>query len=197
MQPAKDRGSSSRHLRSTSHQAPGHEPPGDGGPDAAREIVVALRSASEQELTIADRLAGKARQAFVLGVGVFVVAQTVAFGNFDANKISTREQHRLIGLAVVAVVVLIASAIATIKADATYTSGDLQLDKLEKDLNAAYEGDRDVIGRLGEYYLGVVQTRRDANKERRRWYAVARYSVLLSLLATAIELVFALVARAT
>jgi hypothetical protein len=176
---------------------PGSPVGGDHGPEDAKEIVDALRSSAEQELTIADRLAGKARQVFVLGVGVFVVAQTVAFGNFDAKKISTREQHWIIGLAVVAVLVLVLAAVATIRADATATSGDLPLDDLQADLNAAYDGDRDVVGRLGGYYLGVVRTRREANDRRRGWYKWSRRAVALSLFATTTELVFALIARAT
>ena len=148
-------------------------------------------------MTIAERLASKARQAFALGAGVFVVAQTVAFGSFDVKKISTREQHWIIGLAIAAVLVLGIAAVATLQADATVTSGDLPLGDLENDLNAAYAGDQEVVGRLGGYYLGVVRTRRDANTTRRRWYGRARWLVTLSLLATTVELVFALISRAT
>jgi hypothetical protein len=148
-------------------------------------------------MTIAERLAGKARQAFALGAGVFVVAQTVAFGNFDVKNISTREQHWIIGLAILAVLVLGLAAAATLKADAPVASRDLPLTDLESDLNAAYEGDQDVVGRLGGYYLGVVQTRREANTTRRRWYKWARRATMLSLAATTAELIFALIARAT
>jgi hypothetical protein len=185
----------SRHLseaRQESTLAGGGNGPGDAG-----KIVDALRSSAEQELTIAERLASKARQAFALGAGVFVVAQTVAFGSFDARKLSTREQHWIIALAVIAVVVLAIAAVGTIKADATFTSGDLPLDKLEDDLNEAYAGDQEVLGRLGGYYLGVVETRRDANTSRRKWYERARMIVTASLFATTVELIFALIGRAT
>jgi hypothetical protein len=170
---------------------------GGSGPGDAGKIVDALKSSADQELTIAERLASKARQAFALGAGVFVVAQTVAFGNFDVEKISTREQHWIIGLAIAAVIVLGVAAIATLKADSTAPSGDLPLDKLEHDLNEAYEGDQEVLGRLGGYYLGVVQTRREANTTRRKWYGRARWIVTASLFATIGELVVALVFRAT
>ncbi len=155
----------------------------------------ALKGSSDQELTIADRLAGKARQAFALGAGVFVVAQTVAFGNFDARNLSTTEQQWIIGLAIAAVVALGIAGIATLKADAPEASGDLPLAKLEDDLNAVYEGDPDVVGRLAEYYLGIVRTRREANKRRRTSYVWARGFVVLSLLTTVGELIYALIAR--
>lgn len=168
-----------------------------GGPSDAAKIVDALRSSADQELTIAERLASKARQAFALGAGVFVVAQTVAFGNFEANKVTTREQHWIVGLAICAVVLLGLAALATLKADSTVDSGDLPLSKLEDDLNAAYEGDDAVMGRLGGYYLGVVRSRRDANSARRGSYKLARLTVVLSLVATVAELISALIARTT
>jgi hypothetical protein len=157
--------------------------------------VDSLRSSADQELTIADRVGGKARQAFALAAGVFVVAQTVAFGSFDAKNISSHEQHWMLGLAIGAVVLLGSAAFATIKADATVSSGDLPLDKLEVDLNAAYDGDTEVTGRLGGYYLGVVKSRRQANVTRRLWYRRARLVVVLSLLATVAELIVSLAAR--
>lgn len=208
MEPAKDGESGSlpervpaqgRHLRPADDHDSSPRPTdgGGGGHEDAATIVDALKSSSEQELTIAERIATKARQAFALGAGVFVVAQTVAFGNFDANKISTHDQHLIIILAIVAVAVLALAGVATIKADSTVPSGDLPLDDLAKDLNAAYEGDEEVVGRLGTYYLGVVRTRRAANVTRIKWYRQARWAVLLSLAATTAELIFSLVARGT
>jgi cytochrome c biogenesis protein CcdA len=160
-------------------------------------VVDALRASADQEFAIAERLAGKARQAFALGAGVYVVAQTVAFGNFEATKLSSREQHWIIYLAILAVLVLGVAALATIKADAPVDSRDLPLTDLATELNAAYDGDPDVVGRLGGYYLGVVRSRRGANAERRRWYAWARGLVSASLVVTTAELIFALLARAT
>lgn len=170
---------------------------GGSGSGGADKIVDALRSSADQEMTIAERVSGKARQAFALAAGVFVVSQTVAFGNFEAKHVSAHEKHWMIGLAIGAVFLLGVAAFATIKADATVDSRDLPLAKLEDDLNAAYEGDPDVLGRLGGYYLGVVRSRREANDTRRTWYKRARFMVVLSLIATVAELIVALVARTT
>src|SRR2546430_1932720 len=62
---------------------------GSGG---AEKIGDALKSSAEQELTIAERVSGKARQVFALGAGVFVVSQTVAFGSFEAKHLSKTEK---------------------------------------------------------------------------------------------------------
>lgn len=186
-----------RHLQPAPREPPPATAGGGSGSGDAGKVVDVLRASAEQEFAIAERLAGKARQAFALGAGVYVVAQAVAFGNFEATKLSSREQHWIIALAILAVLVLGVAALATIKADAPVASGDLPLVKLEADLNAAYEGDPNVVGRLGEYYLGVIRSRRDANKKRRRWYAWARGLVSASLVVTTVELIFALVARAT
>jgi hypothetical protein len=168
-----------------------------GGLNDAGKIVDALKSSADTEFQIAERLASKARQAYALAAGVFVVSQTVAFGSFQADKLSSREQHIIIGLAVVAVVVLAAATWKVLDADDVQTSGDLPLDALMDDLNAAYEGDDGVLGRLGGYYAGVVRTRRAANTVRRTAYKSSRIFVAASLAATVAELVFALIARTT
>lgn len=169
---------------------------GRGSDDAGR-IVDALKASAEQELTIAERVSGKARQAFALAAGLFVVAQTVVFGRFEAENLTNLEKDWMIGLAIGAVVLLVGAAFATIKADATVDSRDLPLGKLEDDLEAAYDGDPEVTGRLGMYYLGVVRTRRESNETRRTWYKVARVVVGLSLAATVAELIASLVYRAS
>jgi hypothetical protein len=193
-------GHGSSDPRETPHLAATDDPPpeaagsGSGINDAGR-IVDSLRSAGDQELTIAERLSSKARQAFALAAGVFTISQTVAFGNFESSKLHPYEKHWILGLAIGAVVLLGIAAFATIKADATVESRDLPLERLENDLNAAYEGDDGVTGRLGSYYLGVVRSRRAANAERRHWYKVSRVMVAASLFVTVAELVVALVGR--
>lgn len=165
------------------------------GPGDAAKVVDVLAASAEQEFNLAERLSAKARQAFGLAAGVFTVSQTVAFGGFQSSKLSGSETHWIIRLAIAAVLTLAAAAFATVKADALVDSRDLPLARLEDDLNAAYAGDADVLGRLGSYYLGVVRTRRTANDARRRWYRRARLFVALSLAATVAELVFSLAAR--
>lgn len=171
--------------------------PGTGGPGDAGAVVDALKASAEQEFSIAERLASKARQAYALAAGVFVVSQTVAFSNFEANMLSGREQKVIIGLAIVSVVMLALATWKVLGADDTFPSGDLPLDALLDDLNAAYDDDPKVLGRLGGYYVGVVRSRRKANGDRRKAYKAARTFVALSLAATVVELVFALIARIT
>lgn len=192
---------SPRHLAPAPEAGPADAARSSGGsgsgPTDAGRVVDALKASADQELTIAERCGSKARQAFALAAGVFVVAQTVAFGGFETENLSSTEKEWMIRLAIGAVATLALAALATIKADATVDSRDLPLAALQDDLNAAYDGDPDVTGRLGGYYLGVVRTRREANDIRRKWYKRTRFVVTLSLLATVAELIVSLVSRAS
>lgn len=180
-----------------SARRPAAKKAGGSGADlgGAGKVVDALKASADQEFNIAERLSAKARQSFALAAGFFVVAQTVAFGGFEATKLSAHENHWIIALAIMAVAALAFAVLAALKADATYKSRDLPLEKLEDDLNAAYAGDPDVIGNLGRYYLGIIRTRRKANGSRRVWYQLTRIAVIVSLSATVSELIFSLVSR--
>jgi hypothetical protein len=172
---------------------------GGYGPDltGAAKIVDALKASADQEFYIAERLSAKARQAFALAAGFFIVGQTVAFGNFEAMKLSAHEKHWVIGLAIGAIAALAFAVVLALKSDATYKSRDLPLESLEDDLNAAYKGDPDVMGNLGSYYLGIVRTRRQANNSRRFWYRLTLSAVIVSLTVTVCELIFSLLSRTT
>jgi len=70
-------------------------PPGKAGgsgpePDltSAGKVVDALKASADQEFNIAERVSAKSRQAFALAAGFFIVGQTVAFGSFEATKLS-------------------------------------------------------------------------------------------------------------
>lgn len=187
-----------RAAKSQVSRGPGAQavPGGAGsGTGNATEIVEALKASADQEFHIAERLASKARQAYALAAGVFVVSQTVAFNNFGAAKLSSHEKHAILVLAALAVLALGIATARVLAADDVVPSKDLLLEDLMADLNAAYEGDDGVLGRLGGYYAGVVRSRRDANTVRRKAYKSCRTFVALSLAATVLELVFALIVR--
>lgn len=163
--------------------------------DAGR-IFEALRSAADQEFTIAERLATKARQGFALAAAFFAISQTVAFSSFEAEQLSHCEKRWLIGLAIAAITTLAAAAGCTIWADSLFGTRDLPLATLEHEVNAAYDGDLDVLGRLVGLYLGIVRSRRNANNGRRTAYKASRVFVVLALAATCLELIYGLAARA-
>jgi hypothetical protein len=153
------------------------------------------RASADQEFQIAERLAAKARQGFGLAAAYFAICQTVSFGGFEAARINGDERAWVIYLAVFAAGSLFAAAIATMRADGLYDSGDLPLEKMPQELDAAYEGDDDVLQRLTEFFLGIAVSRRKANKRRRSAYKVARAFTFISMGATTVQLVVALVAR--
>lgn len=170
---------------------------GGSGPDltSAGRVVDALKSSADQEFSIAERVSAKARQAFALAAGFFVVAQTVAFGSFESDQLTADEKQTLIYLAIVAAAFLALAVALALVADALFRSGDLDLDGLQDDLNAAYAGDPNVTGNLGEQYIGIVASRRRSNKRRRVWYYGTLAAVTLSLAATTFELIISLVSR--
>jgi hypothetical protein len=162
---------------------------------ALGEILTTLRGLADVEFNIAERLSAKARQAFVLAAGVFTVAQTVAFGSFQSAALSRHEKHWMIGLTITAVVLLALEGIATFRTDGTFTSRDLSLADLEDEVNSAYAGDDEVLGRIASKYLRVVQSRRDANDKRFKVYRVSTVLGALALAATVAELVYSLASR--
>jgi len=73
---------------------------GGSGPDlgGAGKVVDALKASADQEFNIAERLSAKARQAFALTAGFFIVAQTVApdvignLGRYYLGVVRTRRK---------------------------------------------------------------------------------------------------------
>ena len=79
---------------------------GGGGPSDAAKLVDSLKSSAEQEFQIAERLSTKSRHAFALAAAVFTIAQTVAFGNFEADRLSTADKRAMIACAIASVLAL-------------------------------------------------------------------------------------------
>lgn len=165
-----------------------------GPPDAGR-VLDAARSAADTEFQIAERLSAKSRQAFALAAGFFAICQTVSFGSFEADLVSDGERLWIIRLAIGAAALLMLSSIAAMVADSLFRSGDLPVNKMTDELDAAYDGDDEVLQRLTETYLGIVVSRRKANRGRRTAYKWARVFVMLTLLGTTTELIVAMTSR--
>lgn len=169
------------------------QPP--GSPTDVGYVLDALRTSLEQEFQIAERLAAKTRQLFALALAFFTVVQTVAFGSFASSDIAAGEKLAMLLIASLAIVVLAISAFIAARADTLVPARDVRLEDLRDDLNAAYEGDEAVPGRLAKYYLGVVRSRRAANETRRRRYGHLQYVAGASIAVTTIELVVSLASR--
>lgn len=164
-------------------------------PADAGRVVDALRSASEQEFQIAERVAAKARQAYALAAGVFVVGQTVAFNGFRSEHLTGARPTVIVVSAILAALALAWATYTVLRADDTIDSSDLDPEALVDYLNRAYDGDTAVIGELGGAYSGVVKTRREANSIRRGRYNDTRKAVGVSLFAVGVELGLALILR--
>lgn len=164
-------------------------------PADAGKVVDALKAAAEQEFQIAERLAAKARQAYALAAGVFVIAQTVAFGAFQAKHLDGARPAIIVVFAIIAVAGLGWATYKVLAADDVQPSGDLEPEALMDLVNDAYEHDENVLGKLAGAYSGVLTTRREANDVRRTAYKETRTAVGWSLIATGVELFVALLLR--
>lgn len=109
----------------THEQSEPPSPPPGSAPDDVKYVLDALRWSADEELTMAERLSVKARQAFVLGVGFFTIVQTVAFNSFAQRSITPHEKHWLLGLAIGAILALAVAAYTTVRAELLIPAKDL------------------------------------------------------------------------
>jgi hypothetical protein len=116
-------------------------------PPQVGTVLEAFKGALDRELTLGERLTGKARQAFVLSIGFFTIVQTVAFNSFHSGFIRGVELTWLFILAIAAISFLALAAFATVRSDVPLKFGEIPLDKLAKLVEQAYEGDVEVPGR--------------------------------------------------
>src|SRR2546421_3728197 len=111
-------------------------------PDPPSEVAYlldTLRALFQEEFETADRLNGKARQAFALAVGFFALVQTVAFNNFAHAAESPTDTKWILIVALVAIVPVALSAGVTVWADSLIPGRRFPLAIVEYLLEAAYE----------------------------------------------------------
>ncbi len=172
------------------------EPPASAPRDVAY-VLDALKLGLDQELQFSQRLRDRARQVFVLALAFFTVVQTVAFNAFAQRRLINDKAELIIVLAVAiaAIVFLTVTAVSVSRADAPGSASDLSIDELERLLNATYQGDSKTGGDLGSMYLGILESRREANDKRIRYVKLAEKLGLVSIAITTVELIVSLAFR--
>jgi len=159
-------------------------------------FVDALKSAAEHEFEVADRLDTRTRQAIAVAGIFFAIVQTVVFGSLGLRQLGTVERSWVIVIALVAVGLLGLTALASAYQKASIKAGELPVATVVDDMNALYDqGDSRATGRLGEYYAGMVEERREANDARLDRYRLTLVLAIGTIVATSAELVVALAAR--
>lgn len=172
------------------------EPPASAPPDVGY-VLDALKLGLDQELQLSQRLRDRARQVFVLAVAFFTVVQTVAFNAFAQGRIVNNKTDLIVvlALAIAAIVFLGITAWFVLRADAPSRASDLDVSELTRLLNATYEGDPRAAGELGSSYLGILESRREANDVRVKLVGGAQAWGLFSILITTSELIVSLALR--
>ncbi len=176
--------------------------PGQGGTHGTTSstevglLVDALKSAAEHEFDVGDRLDASTRRAITVAGIFFPIVQTVVFGGLGLRQLGPVERSWVIVIALIAVGLLGLTALASAYHQASIKTGELPVARVVDDMNALYDqGDSRASGRLGEYYAGMVEERREANDARLHRYRLTVGLAMGTMVATSAELVVALTAR--
>jgi hypothetical protein len=164
-------------------------------PPGVSETLEAFKGTLDRELGLAERLTTKARQSFVLSIGFFTIVQTVAFNSFHSGFIRGVELTWLFALAIASIFFLAIAAFATLRSDVPLDFGEFDLDDLGQQLQAAYRGDVQVPGHLGETYYTMVTWMREDNDKRYRYYRYAVVAAGVSIVVSSGELISSLAFR--
>jgi hypothetical protein len=108
-------------------------------PRVVAYLIDTLRGLFQEEFETADRLSGKARQAFALAVGFFALVQTVAFNNFAKASENGSDTKWILIVALIAIVPVAIAAGVTIWADSLVPGRRFPLRIVEYLLEASYE----------------------------------------------------------
>jgi F0F1-type ATP synthase epsilon subunit len=167
-------------------------PPDD--PDGQLALDV-LRGLAEEESARADKVVGRARQAFAVSTGFFAIVQTVALGTFGAHHLSTAERHGVIDRAVWSGIALCVCTLVLVIADAAFRSHNIDPDEVLNAAERASDGEVSMNDELLSMYAAVVETRRGANKWRTLAATLTQVAALATIALILVELIYALEAR--
>ena len=200
-------------MKLASHNDPSGEPPkptpmrrtgedpgatpasgGSGGNDLGQAITV-LRARIDEEFRISERLDSKARQAFALATGFFVVVQTVAFGGFAQSTVTTDERFLLLAAAVIAAGSLIVVAHRLTNGEELLEEADVKPQKIVQWCNEADDDPEYVSVRLVSELAHMADRRNENNIIRGRNYDNVVFAARWALILAGVELLTAIAVR--
>ncbi len=178
---------------------PDREATSQAGPDDARLIVDAARSAISQEFQVAERLDAKARNQVAVGAGWFALVQGIA-----AIAIKQQLDSRtnvwfsvLIAIAVVGGLALGLSIFFSYQVWKLRDEQEITHESLEQMAAVSKGGEVELVDELAKHYGFILWTRRQNNADRASDFSNSVTPWVLGLLAGLAELIVALVALAT
>lgn len=159
------------------------------------QAITVLRARVDEEFKIAERLDSKARQAFALAAGFFAVIQTVTFGSFAQDEVSTPERVLLLLVAILAGGFLAKVAHKVTSAEELHVESDLRPGAIVEWANAAGPANEYVRVRLIRGLSEVAQERHDNNEKRATRYEEVVDACRWVLIFSGVELVIAIATR--
>jgi predicted alpha/beta hydrolase len=166
---------------------------GAGSQDLAQAITI-LRARVDEEFKIAERLDSKGRQAFALAAGFFAVVQTVTFGSFAQNTITSGERPFLLAMAVLAGACVAAVGHRLTHGEDLLGEADMKPEAIVEWCNEADENDY-VAVRLVAELSRMARRRAENNAIRAKNYDAVANAARVALVVAGVELLVAIVVR--
>jgi hypothetical protein len=166
---------------------------GAGGSDLEQAIGV-LRARVDEEFRIAERLDSKQRQAFALAAAFFAVVQTVTFGSFAQDVVTSTERALLGLLALVAGIAVATTAHRLAGGEALLDEDDVNPEAVVRWCNEAAE-EHYVARKIVSTLSTVAANRHESNKARGAKVDRVQLAARWALMLTGVELVVAIVTR--
>lgn len=156
----------------------------------------ALRARIDEEFRITERLDTKGRQAFGLAAAVFAVVQTVTFGAFAQDTISSVERIAMLAAAVVAGYFLVVAAHRVRNGEELKSEEDTKPEAIVAWCNEAPPQDPEYVSvRLVSEMARVASARFESNKQRQANYGRIEDAVRWGLIFAGFELLLAIAVR--
>lgn len=149
----------------------------------------------DEEFRITERLSSKARQVFALVAGFFAVIQTIAFGTFGRDTVSSPERAVLLALAIAAGVCVawVARRVAT--SEELLPESDIPPEKIVEWAEQGQSDPEYVRTHLVANLASVARKRSDNNEVRAKRYDEVESAARWALILVSVELIVAVVAR--
>jgi hypothetical protein len=167
---------------------------GAGGKDIEQAITV-LRARIDEEFRIAERLDSKSRQVFALAAGFFAVVQTVAFGSFAQNRITSTDRMIMLIATVIAGLALVAVAYRLSRGETLLPESDIKPEAILAWCNESESDAEHVSTHLVGELSRVARCRSDNNEIRSRNYDAVATMASVALSLAGLELLIAIAVR--
>jgi hypothetical protein len=168
---------------------------GSDNPDEMKVVLEVMKDLADQEFERAERLSSKARQAFGFVSVLFAGVQAIVLTTLATYFVSDGEQWTVLTMAAIGVVLTAVTGVLAVAADALKSFANLSSDDVLDSANASLERGTPVAVDFTELYARALDERRGAVTRRRGWLVKAQVAAVITIVALAGELLYALYVR--